>query len=203
MVTFTSAHAMSDHRSKGLIFRGWITAIQEDPVSGLRTLQEGLGHQRSGTAREDFPVYVCLWAEAQMASGRPDLAAGELTQAVKEFDRLGVHSWRPEVLRILGEATLAEDPAAFDEADKLFREASRIADLQGVAMLRLRTAVSMARLDLRLDRVREGLQQLAAAIAAIAEDDDGPDLREARSMAAQLHTRLGADATALTRDSLR
>jgi predicted ATPase len=201
LVTFTSAHAMSDHRSKGLIFRGWITAVTGDPEAGLRVLQEGLAHQRSSAAREDFPVYLCLLAEAQMARGRPDLAAGELTQAIKEFDQLGLHSWRPEVLRMLGEATLAEDPTAFDEADTLFHEATRIADQQGVAMLRLRVAVSMARLDLQVDRLHEGLQQLTASIAAIAEDDDGPDLKEARSLVAELRTRLGAEATTLTRDN--
>jgi hypothetical protein len=62
-------------------------------------------------------------------------------------------------------------------------------------MLRLRTAVSTARLDLRLDRVPEGARQLEAAVAAIAEDDDGPDLREARLMAAQLRARLGTVAS--------
>ena len=58
-------------------------------------------------------------------------------------------------------------------------------------MLRLRTAVSTARLYLRLDRVPEGARKLEAAVAAIAEDDDGPDLREARLMAARLRARLG------------
>jgi class 3 adenylate cyclase len=191
LVTFTSAHAMSDHRSKGLIFRGWITAIQEDPMAGLRTLLEGLAHQRSGTAREDFPVYLCLLAEAQMAAGLPEQGVEELRQALPEFDRLGLQSWRSEVLRVLGEATLAADPTAIDRADTLFGEAARIADQQGAAMLRLRTAVSMARLDLRLDRVREGARQLETALAGIAEDDDGHDLREARSMAARLRARLG------------
>jgi class 3 adenylate cyclase/predicted ATPase len=195
LVTFTSANAMSDHRSKGLIFRGWILAIQEDPTVGLRTLQEGLAHQRSGAAREDFPVYICLLAEAQMAAGRPDLAAGELTQALKEFDQLGLHSWRPEALRMLGEATLAEDPTAIDEAIGHFQESVGIADQQGVAMLRLRTATSIARLDLRLDRVQEGVHQLTTAIAAITENDGGPDLCEARSMLAQLRSRLGTDAS--------
>ena len=188
LVTFTSAHAMSDHRSKGLIFRGWITAIQDDAMAGLRTLLEGLAHQRSGTAREDFPVYLCLLAEAQMVAGLPDQAAEELRQALPEFDRLGLQSWRPEVLRVLGEATLAADPTAIDQAETLFGEAARIAEQQGAAMLRLRTAVSTARLYLRLDRVPEGARQLEAAVAAIAEDDDGPDLREARLMAARLGT---------------
>jgi class 3 adenylate cyclase/predicted ATPase/energy-coupling factor transporter ATP-binding protein EcfA2 len=194
LVTFTSAHALSDHRSKGLIFRGWITATQEDPATGLRTLLEGLAHQRSGTAREDFPVYLCLLAEARIAAGRPDQAAEELRQALEEFDHLGVHSWRPEVLRVLGEATLAADPSATAQADALFNEAARIADRQGAVMLRLRTAVSQARLDLRLDRVRDSARQLDSAIAAIAENDDGHDLREARSMADQLRMRLGTRA---------
>jgi predicted ATPase len=192
LVTFTSAHALTDHRSKGLIFRGWITALRDDPATGLRTLQDGLAYQRSGTAREDFPVYLCLLAEAQMAAGRPDHAVDELTRALPEFDQLGLHSWRAEVLRVLAEAMLAADPAASDRADALLRESDRIAEHQGAAMLRLRTAVSRARLDLRLDRVPEGARRLAAAIAAIAEDDDGPDLREARQMEARLRDRLGA-----------
>jgi class 3 adenylate cyclase len=195
LVSFSSAHALSDHRSKGLIFCGWITAIQEDPASGLRTLLEGLAHQRSGNTSEDFPVYLCLLAEAQMAAGRPDQAADELRRAVVEFDRVGLHSWRPEVLRLLGEATLASDSTAIAQVDTLFDEAMRVADLQGAAMLRLRTAVAKARLDLRLDRVPEGAEQLEAAIAAIPEDDNGHDLREARLMSAQLRARLGAVAT--------
>jgi hypothetical protein len=92
---------------------------------------------------------------------------------------------------VLGEATLAADPIAIDEAETLFGEAARIADQQGAVMLRLRTAVSMARLDLRLDRVTEGARQLETALAAIAEDDDGLDLREARFIAARLHDRQG------------
>ena len=126
-----------------------------------------------------------------MVAGLPDQAAEELRQALPEFDQLGLQSWRPEVLRVLGEATLAADPTAIDQAETLFGEAARIAEQQGAAMLRLRTAVSMARLYLRLDRVPEGARQLEAAVAAIAEDDDGPDLREARLMAARLRARLG------------
>ncbi len=192
LVRFTSEHALSDHRSKGLIFRGWITAIQDNPADGLRTLREGLAYQRAGTAREDFPVYVCLLAEALMAAGRPDLAIDELQQAVPDFDRIGLLSWRPEVLRVLGEAMLAADAAAADQAGAQFAEAARIAGSQGAVMLRLRTAVSQARLDLRLDRVAEGAHHLAAALAAVVEDDDGPDLREARQMAARLRARLGS-----------
>ena len=127
-----------------------------------------------------------------MAVGRPDLAIDELQQAVPEFDRIGLLSWRPEVLRVLGEAMLAADPASTDQASAQFAEAARIAGSQGAVMLRLRTAVSQARLDLRLDRAHDGAQHLAAALAAMLEDDDGPDLREARQMAARLRARLGS-----------
>jgi predicted ATPase len=192
LVTFTSAHAMSDHRAKGLIFRGWITATQEDAMAGLQTLREGLAYQRSTTAREDFPIYICLLAEALMAAKRPDLAIIELQQAMPEFDRLGLQSWRPEMLRVLGEAMLAADPDATEQAARQFDEAARIAGQQGAVMLRLRTAVSQARLDLKLDRVPEGATRLADALAAVLEDDDGHDLREARRMAARLRERLGA-----------
>jgi class 3 adenylate cyclase/predicted ATPase len=200
LVSFTSAHAMSDHRSKGLIFRGWITAMQDDAATGLQTLRDGLAYQRDGTAREDFPVYLCLLAEAQMAAGRPELAVDELRQALSDFDRLGLYSWRPEVLRVLGETILAADPAAMFQAEALFSQSAAIADQQGAVMLRLRTAVSQARLGLRQDRVPEGARILSSAIAAIVEDDDGLDLREARQMAARLDERLGRAATILGTD---
>ena len=191
LVDFTSEHAMSDHRSKGMIFRGWITATQEDAAKGLRALRDGLQYQRDGTAREDFPVYLCLLAEAQLAAERPDLAVGELTEALAEFDRLGLHSWRPEVRRMMGEAMLAADPGATQQAERQFAAAAEIAATQGAAMLGLRTAVSQARLDLRLDRAHEASARMAAALAAVAEDDGGADLREARLMEARVRARLG------------
>jgi predicted ATPase len=192
LVNFTSAHALSDHHSKGLIFRGWITAIRDDAARGLQNLQEGLAHQRGGTAREDFPVYLCLFAEALIAAGHSDIAIDELGQALREFDRLELQSWRSEVLRMLGESILAADPSATERAETLFGEACDIAQRQGVAMLGLRAAVSFARLDLRLDRAPTAERRLVAAIAAISEDDDGPDLRDARSLSGQISERLGS-----------
>ena len=43
LVNFTSTHALSDHHSKGLIFRGWITAVRDDPTRGLQSLAGGTG----------------------------------------------------------------------------------------------------------------------------------------------------------------
>ena len=59
LVRFTSEHALSDHRSKGLIFRGWITAIQDNAADGLRTLREGLGLPARRHRAGGFPG-VCL-----------------------------------------------------------------------------------------------------------------------------------------------
>jgi class 3 adenylate cyclase/predicted ATPase len=196
LVSFTSEHGLDDHRAKGLIFRGWIIATQGDPAAGLTTLQEGFARQHDIGTTEDFPIYVCLLAEALAACGKPEQAADELTRASAEFDKLGLRVWGSEVLRMLGEMILVSDSAQLGDAERLFAEAAAIASQQQVAMLGLRVAVSQARLHSRQGQSVLATQTLARAIAAIAEDDGSVDMIAARQLAAEL-----ADQGAIARET--
>jgi predicted ATPase/class 3 adenylate cyclase len=181
LVTFASDHGLTDHRAKGLIFRGWAVAVAGDPAAGLRTLEEGLDAQRAIGTTEDFPVYLSLHAEALMACGRPEHAIDTLLQPLDEFDRLGFKVFVPEMLRMLGCAMLRADPGHPDAADAMLLQAVAMAEQQQAAMLALRIAVTRARLTRQDDPA-----SLAQAIAGIAENDDGPDLTEARALLEEL-----------------
>ena len=152
LVTFTSAHAHVGPPRQGADLPRLDHRDPGRPDGGPADLAGGIGaaaqrHRPRGLSGLYLPA-----GRSPMAAGSPEQAVDELRQALPEFERLGLHVWRSEVLRMLGEVTLAADPTAIERADTLFGEAARIADQQGAAMLRLRIAVSKARLDLRLDR---------------------------------------------------
>jgi predicted ATPase len=185
LIAFTSEAGLVDQRSKGLIFRGWTAAAQGDVQAGLADLQEGLARQYEIGTIEDFPVYLCMLAEALIAAGRPDKAIEELHRARIKFDAVGLCVWMPEVLRTLAEAVLAADPSSIAEAEQLLTKAGAVARHQGAAMLVLRVAMCEARLDLRLDRTECTAARLGAALEAIPERE-GAEVEEAAVLLSQL-----------------
>jgi len=192
LVSFTSQYAMIDHRAKGLIFRGWATAMREDAQAGLQMLREGLARQQEFGTLEDFPLYICLLAEALMQAGLADEAAEELARAQAEFERVGLQFWMPEVLRLRAVSGLRADPQAVPAAQKLLEQATDTAEAQGATMLALRIAVTRAQIGDRLDDIDHASRSLDAALSRISEDDGCSDLIEARTVAEHLRERLGA-----------
>jgi predicted ATPase len=190
LASFTEQHDLADHHAKSLIFRGWAVALGEDPAAGLALLEQGLARQRDIGTDEDFPLYVSLHAEALVRNGRPERAVTELQSARADFERLGLKATVPELLRELGEATLAVDPSATAQALALFADAGRMAAGQGAAMLEMRAAISAARLHLRLGTAELGARELARSAALVSEDTGGIDWRRAVDLLA-LFRRLG------------
>jgi class 3 adenylate cyclase/predicted ATPase len=184
LARFATEHALADHHAKALIFRGWAMAMREDPANGRAMLEEGIARQRDIGTDEDFPIYISLLADALLRSGEAGRALAEVERARGEFDRIGLNVAIPELVRLHGEALLAENPGAAAEALARFAEAQAMADAQGAAMLGLRASVSAANLLLRVGDPGQGARWLGRALAALAEDDSGADRREAEALAA-------------------
>ena len=180
LIACTAEHGVADHAAAGLIFQGWVVASQRDPAAGLRMIEEGFARQRDIATSEDFPVYLCLLAEVLGQLGRPEQAMERIARELAEFDRIGLRMWIPELKRVLADSMLAADAGSADAAGVLFGEAARLAAEQRVPMLSLRIAVSEARLARRRGDARDAGERLRAALAGIVEDDDSPDLADAR-----------------------
>jgi predicted ATPase len=166
LIAFTAEHGMADHGAAGLIFQGWVTALQDDARSGLATLEEGLAIQRAITTNEDLSVYLCLLAECLIPQGRADEAVARIEQELPALEASDVWIWLPELYRMLGEAILASDAARCEDAQRRLAQAATLAEVQQVPMLSLRTALSQTRAALRLglpgdpDAVRTALTRL-------------------------------------------
>lgn len=175
-IRFAAEHGFADHRSKGLIFRGWATCMMGETARGLDLLETGLARQKEIGTSEDFPIYCCLQAEALAASGRPDLAVGELERGLQEFEAIGLKIWLPEVLRTHGDMLVAAQPGDPAPAVRAYRDAALLAEEQGALMLGLRVATSQARLFVLAGDVETAADVLRTARSRIAEDDGGSDL---------------------------
>ncbi len=186
MVSLGSQHGMADARGKGLIFHGWATALRGDPASGLRALEEGFALQQATGTMEDFPIYVCLLAEAMIAARQPERAATLLAAAEAEYAQKGLSFWRSELRRMRAEAALGMDDAAADAALALFDEAQAIAEEQGVTMLALRAATGAAALDVRRNEPHLARQRLLPILSRIEGYDGSPDLVAAHAVSSQL-----------------
>lgn len=179
LISFTSEHGLASQGAAGLIFQGWVIAVQGDPAAGLKMLEEGFARQREVCTNEDFPVYLCLLAEVLTMLGRADEAVERITREMPDFLESQILVWMPELLRALGDATLAANPRAVDKARQHFADARELAATQQVPMLELRIAVSEARLDTRLGETRTALGRLASVLGRIREDDGSRDLADA------------------------
>ncbi|MDQ0469493.1 ATP-binding protein [Labrys wisconsinensis] len=191
LVAFAGDRGFADHHAKGLIFRGWASAMQGAVADGLEVVARGLDQQRRIGTIEDFPIYVCLLAEMLAAAGKPERALEELTTARREFDAVGLRNWLPEVWRMTGDMILAADPAAIEAARAAHDEARRIAETQGAAMLTLRIAISEAKLAERMGLPEQAHARLAAARAAITGNGSA-DLHLAGKLLNALEAKLGA-----------
>ena len=192
LIEFTAEHGMPDHRAKGLIFRGWATAMEGDAQRGIEAIRSGLARQREIGTIEDFPMYVAMLADALVAGGQADRAVEEATRARAEFDAVGLRIWLPEVLRQLGVATIAADPGAAALAGATLDEAAAIAREQGACMLGLRIGIDQARLAQSLGDPERARLVLLAAVAGMPGNDASAEAAAAAAMLEGLAERLGA-----------
>jgi class 3 adenylate cyclase/predicted ATPase len=182
LISFTREHGLADHGAAGLIFQGWVRAIEGETAAGLAMLEEGFARQREVCTNEDFPVYLCLLAEVLTKQGKPEVAVARILDELPDFEACQLRIWIPELLRVLGEAMLAADSGAVEEARRRFEQARILAESQDVPMLQLRIARSEARLLQRFGSADRAVTRLDAALARIAEDDGSCDIVEAREL---------------------
>jgi predicted ATPase len=183
LIALTAEHGLADHGSAGLIFQGWVKALTEDPAAGLAMLEDGLSRQHQIVTNEDFSVYLCLHAEALTRVGQAAEAVEHILQGLSEFDRGDLRIWVPELLRVLGDTTLAADPNAIDAARRRYAEAAAMAREQDAPMLAMRVALSEMRLAARLGDGKPAAQRVLAAVDALPEPDGSNEPEAARAEA--------------------
>jgi predicted ATPase/class 3 adenylate cyclase len=185
MVEFAGEQHLGEHRSKGMLFRGWARALLGDVDGGLEETRHAMTSEEEVGTPEEFPLYYEMFAEVCELAGRFDEGLEAVRKGFAEAEQGRLVFWNAELHRRRGELLLAAgaDPAA---AAECFQHALADARSQGAQFLVLRAATSLARLHRTGDRAEDPAGYLRDAYAGILHGPDVPDLHEARALLAAL-----------------
>lgn len=166
-----------------MIFEGWLAAVGEHDPDGLARLRQALHAWESTGAQGGRAQHRLLLAEAYLALGQTKSALATLDQLLAQISVTGIRFFKPEVLRLKGEAlrTLSRP----DEAEGCFLNAIAVAQQQTAKAWELRVATSLCRLyqTQGLPSAFEAArQQLAEVYGWFTEGLDTVDLQEAAAL---------------------
>ncbi len=172
-------------------FIGWIDIamllrhVRADAPPSLQALAELHRQMLSATVGAPWRQVFCLCVLAELygEADRPEEALGVLA-SIPQAHRGA--SYAPEIQRIEGELLLRRPAPALDDAARRFQAAIDLARQRSEKSLELRAATSLARLWQRQGQCDEARRLLGEIYGWFTEGFDTADLRDARSLLAQL-----------------
>jgi class 3 adenylate cyclase/tetratricopeptide (TPR) repeat protein len=169
-------------RAIAAFMSGWARACGSELGAGLQIMETEFARVSTMTPLPQF--YASLLASVRLAAGQPERALEPLDATLNAVTEPGVGAYLPEIHRLRGECLLQVDPPRFDAAVAEFETAIAIAKQQQATAFQLRAAMSLARALAATDGAGKATAPLHDAIAAIAADNDSPDLAAARQFLA-------------------
>jgi predicted ATPase/DNA-binding winged helix-turn-helix (wHTH) protein len=171
-------------------FRGMVMARRAGVAAGLPVLRKAL--ELAGEARF-LPRFLLPLGELASCLGE----AGEVAQGLATVDEALARCearderwYQAELLRIKGELLLHPGECrSAAAAGQAFDKALEVARGQGALFWELRSAISLARLRAEQDRPDDAYHALASTYGKFTEGFEASDLKNAKSMMAQLSGR--------------
>ena len=147
--------------------RGWVTAQQGDRDAGIEQMRQAVDNPAQTVLR---PILFSFIAEQQMRAARFADAIATLDQVTDEIQARSARFHEPEIIRLRGEALLAQSRDNAAEAEAAFRQAMAVAAKQSFRAIELRAGTSLARLARRSRaQARRRASSLAPIYAAFTE----------------------------------
>jgi class 3 adenylate cyclase/predicted ATPase len=181
IIRFAEDQGFSDAEAKGLVFRGWAKTLLGDIPDGLREVEVGILRQRDIGTTEDFPMYHCMLAEAQMLAGQLERAFDTVLHARHYSQSAGLEIWLPELWRWQGVLQHRARHAG-RVAEAHIGEALNLARRQNATMLELRATLDLADLRRSQGDIQETIDTLPALLAKISGGEGSEERRRAERL---------------------
>jgi class 3 adenylate cyclase/tetratricopeptide (TPR) repeat protein len=184
----TSAdHGFPLFKATGSIYSAGGQLLQGKSAKAAAALEAGLDAYRATGAGLALPYYLGLLADALIQTGNTGDAESVLDEALTTAQTSGDRCHQAELLCL--KAELAQREVAKPEViEQHFMRALATAKEQGSKAWELRSAIRLARLYARHDRRSEAGEMLGRFYNSFAEGFGTPDLREAKTLLAELQS---------------
>jgi tetratricopeptide (TPR) repeat protein len=185
-IALAEEYSFPEWMSWGRFHRGWALVELGQPMEGAPEMEAAIASFRGlgGVPREQFTIATLAHTYGQM--GRRDEALVMLDQALGHIERTGEKLDEAEMFRLKGDVLLMGDDAATTDAQRCFRVAIDIAQVQGAKWWELRATTSLARLLRNTGRRDEARTMLAEIYNWFTEGFDTLDLKEAKALLDEL-----------------
>jgi class 3 adenylate cyclase/predicted ATPase len=165
------------------IIEGWADAHRGEIENGIAKMRVGIAKAEATGLRAPTFLLTPL-VETDIAIGRNDEARRLVGQALEIARRTGQRLHEAELYRSKGELLLKASDET--EAETCFQKAIEIARYQSAKWWELRATTALARLFVRQGRHGEARAMLAQIYNWFTEGFDTTDLKEAKTLLAQL-----------------
>jgi predicted ATPase len=187
-ITYTTEHGFQYYLAWAEILQGWRVAVRGASEEGITKIRRGIEvlQTMAGLRCLRLPYYRALLAEACGCNGRIAEALEMLADAFDEVEKTGERWWEVELHRLRGELLRSTVMNRDDEAEACFQTAIKVARGQQAKSLELRAAVSLGRLWRDKGKRTQARQLLAEVHNWFTEGFETQDLKDARSLLAEL-----------------
>jgi class 3 adenylate cyclase/tetratricopeptide (TPR) repeat protein len=171
---------------------GLAMLADEELEEGITEYRHGCKIMADSGARFHSSVILSGGAAAILQAGDPGAARSALDIAIQFQDEAGERLWEPEVARLNGEITIANEEGDDSVAEARFQKALAVAREQGARSFELRAAISLARLWRRQGKEQAAIDLLSPIYEWFTEGAETTDHREARALLRELSEALSA-----------
>jgi predicted ATPase len=167
------------------VIRGGILTAKDAAADAVAQIREGLAdRQKPGANKLGRPYGLGLLSEALARSGDHDAALAAVMEALAAAAEIGERWWEAELYRLKGLRLLA--CGGMEAAHAAFHDALRVAREQQAKSLELRAATSLAWVWGDQGRRRDARDLLASIYGRFTEGFDTADLKDAKTLLAEL-----------------
>jgi predicted ATPase/DNA-binding winged helix-turn-helix (wHTH) protein len=182
---FTAEHAC-DMRDHADCLAAELFLAQGDGAGARTLIEAAVGALRQRGAVQHLTWQLSVMARVRARTGQTAEALVALEEALSRCKHFGEGWCRPELFRIKAEVLLQRTDDSAPAAERLLAAALALARRQGARSWELRIATSLARLRLKVDRKREGLDLLKPVYEGFTEGFATVDLQQASSLLQEL-----------------
>ena len=186
-ISIAKKYALAGYIYADELMEGWVRVVQGEADAGVRQAEAALEALKAIPSRRfHLPIRIAIVGRAKAAAGDVEGALEYYESALEAAANTGERWYEPELLRLKAETLVALSEARVVAAEQCLKEAIALAKKQEAKIWELRAAVVLAGLWTKRGRHADASDLLAPVCGWFTDGLDGPDLRNAKALLAQL-----------------